>query len=228
VTSPSEGKDFAAVVTAAGASGRMGGSRKKEYRLLNGRPVLALAVGPFVDSGIFTRIVVTVPRGHLDNARELLGPYASKNGVSFIEGGETRQDSVMKALVSLESDPPWGVLVHDGARPWISGGLIARVIESVMRHRACVPIVEVPEAVKQAGGEGFVIRHLRRQTVFLAQTPQGFEYAGLLSAYRAAVNRGVVCADDAELYDMFEGPVATVPGEIENRKITYERDLPAE
>jgi 2-C-methyl-D-erythritol 4-phosphate cytidylyltransferase len=225
VTSPREGKDFAAVVTAAGASRRMAASEKKEYRLLDGIPVLARAVAPFAD-GDFRRVVVTVPRGHIENARLLLHPHIPLERVSFVEGGETRQDSVLKALAALEGEPVWGVLIHDGARPWVSPDLIARVVESVMRYRACVPVVEVTEAVKQVGVEGLVARHMRRQTLFFAQTPQGFEYAGLLAAYREAFRLGLRCADDAEVYDMFAGPVATVRGEPQNRKITHTWDFP--
>jgi 2-C-methyl-D-erythritol 4-phosphate cytidylyltransferase len=201
-------------------------SLKKEYRFLGGKPVLALALAPFVDFHGIRRIIVTVPHDHVEKAKSLLVPHVPLDRVTFVEGGETRQESVMRALAALQSDPPWGVLVHDGARPWVSLELIVRVIESVKLYGACVPVVEVPEAVKQVGGEGFVVRHVDRQTVFFAQTPQGFEYARLFSAHRKASERGIRCVDDAELYDMYEGAVATVAGEIENRKITYAHDLP--
>jgi 2-C-methyl-D-erythritol 4-phosphate cytidylyltransferase len=226
VTSPRQGKDFAAVVTAAGASRRMGLPTKKEYRFIDGVPVLALAVRPFMDAGLFRRVVVTVPRGQIQAVKDLISPHIPAGDVDYVEGGGTRQESILNALAAMEKDPPWGVLVHDGARPWISRDLILRVLECVMRCGGCVPVVEVTEAVKQAGEDGFVARHIKRETLSLAQTPQGFRFAELLAAYRAAAERGVRCADDAELYDMFQGPVAAVPGDVNNRKITYERDMP--
>jgi 2-C-methyl-D-erythritol 4-phosphate cytidylyltransferase len=205
----------------------MSGSLKKEYRLLDGVPVLALSVRPFADIALFRRLVITVPPGHLQSAAGLLSPHIPVNRITFVEGGSTRQESVLKALAALEADPPWGVLVHDGARPWVSRELVLSVMETVIAFGACVPIVEVPEAVKTARG-GLVVEHPPRDTLFFAQTPQGFRYAGLLAAYRAALRQGVQCVDDAEIYAMFEGRVATVPGDIANRKITYERDFPGE
>ncbi len=193
---------------------------------MDGKPVLALAAAPFAVPGLFKRIIVTAPRGGAESVRSMLAPHVPLASLTVIEGGETRQDSVMKALLELEADPPWGVLVHDGARPWITADIVRRVMESAAQHRACVPIVEVPEAVKLAGSRDFVTGHLKRDELFFAQTPQGFEFEGLLSAYRQAARLGVSGVDDSELYGMFVGAVATVPGDVRNRKITYERDLP--
>jgi 2-C-methyl-D-erythritol 4-phosphate cytidylyltransferase len=216
---------FAAVVTAAGASRRMGEGEKKEYRTLSGTPVLAFAALPFIRSGLFSRFVITVPKGDVNRARSLLSPHLDVGSVTFVEGGPTRQQSVFLALQSLEEDPPALVLIHDGARPWVSAALIERVLRVAESDDACVPLVEAFEAVKEVDGGGRIIRHLPRNGVRNAQTPQGFAFGRLLAAYRRADREGVRCVDDAEIFDMYEGRVASVEGEAANRKITFPEDM---
>ncbi len=216
---------FAAVVAAAGASRRMGDGGKKEYRTLSGMPVLARSVLPFTRSGLFYWVVITVPKGDVPMAKDLLSAHLELDRVCFVEGGNTRQQSVLFALEALEQDPPDFVLIHDGARPWVSVALIERVLRVTARDGACVPLVEAVEAMKQVENEGRIVRHLHRDGVRAAQTPQGFAFGKILAAHRSAARTGTLCVDDAEVFDMYEGPVASVDGETSNRKITFSGDL---
>jgi 2-C-methyl-D-erythritol 4-phosphate cytidylyltransferase len=225
-SAPGVPRRFAAVVTAAGASSRMGDGGKKEYRELRGTPVLARAALPFVRAGLFFRVVITVPKGDAGKAGDLLSPYLDAGAVTLVEGGRTRQQSVFYALRALEEDAPEVVLIHDGARPWVSAALIERVLLAAQRYGACVPLVEAYEAVKEVDGGGRIVRHLHRGDVRNAQTPQGFAFAKLLAAHRRAEVEGIRCADDAEIFAMYDGPVAPVDGEAANRKITFPDDLP--
>jgi 2-C-methyl-D-erythritol 4-phosphate cytidylyltransferase / 2-C-methyl-D-erythritol 2,4-cyclodiphosphate synthase len=214
----------AAVVTAAGESRRMGGRTKKEYRLLGDVPVLARAVLPFLEEGLFP-VVVTVPRGHLGEAAALLAPHLPSPGVRLVEGGATRQQSVLQGLRALAEDSPGIVLIHDGARPWLARELVRRVALAARERGGCVPVVEVSEAVKQVGAAEFVEQHLRRGAIRFAQTPQGFHFARILAAHEKAAAAGASCVDDAEVFALFEGPVAWIEGDTDNRKITRECDL---
>ena len=229
----------AAVVTAAGASTRMGGAAKKEFRPIGGVPVLALAIRPFLSAG-FDRIVVTLPAGRLADASALLAPFLDPAALTLVEGGDTRQESVRQGLLALAADPPDLVLIHDGARPWLAPALLARVLESAERYGACVPVVEVAEAVKEldpgpgggtadtADGPGvspLVLRHLPRRHLRFAQTPQGFAYPRIVAAHERARAEGLSFVDDAEVFDRFAGPVAWVTGDPANRKITFPDDL---
>jgi 2-C-methyl-D-erythritol 4-phosphate cytidylyltransferase len=202
----------------------MGGQSKKEYRLLAGIPVLARAVLPFLATGC-SPVVVTIPAGHADEAAALLRPHLSLDAVRFVEGGATRQESVFFGLRSLEGDAPRIVLIHDGARPWVSTELALRVAAAAEIHGACVPVTDATEAVKEIGQSGMILRHLRRQTIRFAQTPQGFLYDRILAAHRKAREAGACCADDGEVFEQFAGSVAWMPGDPDNRKITHEWDL---
>jgi len=230
---------WAAVVTAAGESTRMGGA-KKEFRTIGGVPVLALAVSPFLAAGA-SRVVVTLPVGRLAEGAALLAPHLDTATITLVEGGETRQESVRRGLLALATDPPELVLIHDGARPRLAADLLARVLAAAERHGACVPVLPAADAVKEvdavpdgrpAGGRGagregpaFVRRHLPRHTIMLAQTPQGFSYPRILAAHERARAEGLSFADDAEVYDRYAGPVAWVSGDPANRKITFAHDL---
>jgi 2-C-methyl-D-erythritol 4-phosphate cytidylyltransferase len=225
----------AAVVTAAGASTRMGGAEKKEFRTVGGVPVLALAIRPFLCAGV-ERVAVTLPAGRLGEASVLLAPHLDVAALTLVEGGTTRQESVRRGLHALADDPPDIVLIHDGARPWLAPDLLARVAEATARFGACVPVVEVTEAVKEVGGEAdagrdggpLVLRHIPRRFLRFAQTPQGFSYLRIVAAHERARAEGFSFVDDAEVFDRFSGPVAWVTGDPANRKITFADDLEEE
>ncbi len=215
----------AVVVTAAGRSSRMGGAQKKEYRSLDGKPVLAHAIAPFLLHEP-SELIITVPPGDMDCVKSLLAPYMPAGLVlTTVEGGRTRQESVLRALRALRSRAPELVLIHDGARPWASEPLVAAVLEAAARFGACVPVVELTEAVKETDAAGWIVRHVPRHTIRIAQTPQGFVFASILSAHERAAQEGAACVDDAEVFALFGGPVATVPGDAANRKITFAHDL---
>lgn len=218
----------AGVITSAGSSQRWGRGEKKEYALLGGLPVLAHAASPFLDLSADLQLALTVPPGHAQRVRALLEPHLDPTRLRIVEGGPTRQVSVLLGLEALGDLEPELVLIHDGARPWVSRELIRRVLEAARLHGACIPVLEPSEAPKLIGPSGLILSDLPRALVQLAQTPQGFRYRSILEAHRRAAGGPRHYADDAEVYAAFCGPVHTVPGEPANRKITYPRDLPDE
>jgi len=230
----------------------MGSGLKKEYRTLPGFPagslpdpssgaksgrvsVLSAAVHAFLSSAYrFDSIVVTVPeRGEADAARVLaedprIAPLITRNNtrLSFISGGSTRQESVFRALESLSGDEaPGAVLVHDGARPWISCDLIDAVQRTTEERGAAVPGIAAVDTQKEIDEEGRIIRHLERRFIAAVQTPQGFRFSPLLEAHRKAAGDGRTYTDDAEIWGRYEGDVFVCPGDRENRKITFPEDL---
>jgi 2-C-methyl-D-erythritol 4-phosphate cytidylyltransferase len=221
---------LAAVVVAAGSSTRWSGLRaglpKKEYHSLGGKPVLAHAASPFLELDPALLLIIAVPGDHVREAAALLGPFLPLERVRFVAGGPTRQQSVRLGLEELEAEHPEEVLVHDGARPWVSVGLIARVLEASRRYGACIPLSELGEAPKRVGPSGFILEDLKRSQIRTAQTPQGFAYPRILAAHRRAWGEGRHFIDDAGVYSAYCGPVFTVPGERSNRKITFREDLP--
>lgn len=247
----------AAVICAAGSSVRMGGV-KKEYCLLpggDGLSVLGAAVSAFAAVSTVETIAIAVPVSAENGeaaARKVLPPELfslDRPRILFVPGGKTRRASVHHALSLLAAYRPRYVLIHDGARPWVSPSLIAELIAAVRQYRAVIPLLPLTETPKEtdgpferaSSGAGdrvarngtaavFIRRHLKRAAVGSAQTPQAFAFPEILSAHeKAAVYEGIDHAeytDDAEVWGAFCGPVAVIPGSPENRKITFPGDLP--
>ena len=245
----------AAIICAAGASSRMGPGKKKEYRPLpghkDGLTVLGAALSAFAAVPEIGTIVITVPADAPDAeaaARMALPPrfFSGENGpvIQFVPGGHNRRASVYNALSLLAAGSaekaPALVLIHDGARPWISPALIGRVITGVKKHQAVIPLLPLTETPKEiappSGGPGasgddavLIQRHLKRALVGAAQTPQAFAFPEIFAAHEQAATEehltGREFTDDAEIWAAFCGPVAAIPGENENRKITFPEDL---
>jgi 2-C-methyl-D-erythritol 4-phosphate cytidylyltransferase len=235
---------IAAVICAAGSSARMGGA-KKEYLPLPGASdsltVLGAAVSAFAavpEIKIFVIVVPEEPKTGETAARNALSSAGIALPVRFVTGGSTRRASVFNALRALAADAPDYVLIHDGARPWISPALIERVIKGVKQYRAVIPLLPLAETPKETDlpldgfvgcdswGPVFIKQQLKRKFIGTAQTPQAFAFPEILAAHeKAAVQEGREFTDDAEVWAEFCGPVAVIPGEIGNRKITFKEDI---
>ena len=219
---------FAAVVAAAGGGVRFGGV-KKEYRLLDDLPVLAHSVALFLSMKDCAAVVVVVPPDGEVEARSAIGDVlATRAGprLLFATGGSERSDSVKAGLLALRAVDPEYVLVHDAARPRASAELVKRVLSETARSGACVPGLPVADTVKRVADDGAITEHLQRATLRAVQTPQGFQYRGLLSAYLSAGSAVSKATDDAEIWAMAGGSIAVVDGERDNIKITFPEDLP--
>lgn len=196
----------------------MGGQDKLEAAI-GGRPVLrwaveALATAPEI-AGVV--IVTTAEREAALRASPWLDPIAPR----VVVGGPRRQDSVAAGVRATRSEI---VLVHDAARPFVSAGLISRVIEAVIRDGAAIPALPVVEALKRVEGER-ITGPADRAGLFRAQTPQGARRALLLAALEAHAGGGDEILDEAELLARDGVPVRVVEGEAMNVKVTLPDDL---
>ena len=225
----------AAVICAAGSSSRMGGI-KKEYQRVNNNgkelTVLYSVVSAFAAVPSVQTIVIAIPENEEAFAKEALPPEflsASVPQIFFVTGGKTRRASVYNALSSLKQSNPCFVLIHDGARPWVTPLLIQKIIEAVNKFDAVIPLLPLTDTPKEYdvfGEPPLIIRHLKRANTGIAQTPQGFKFPQILQAHeKAARIKDEEFTDDAEVWARFCGPVAVIPGEPENKKITFKEDL---
>lgn len=223
------------VLTAAGRSSRFGPA-KKELLSLGQGSVLDSALRPFLSLPDLAYVVITAPPSGLAEIEAALSPASLKaleSRLAIVVGGQSRRDSVRLGLERLAQERGEGgteadiVLVHDGARPWASPALVARVIEATDQVGGAIPLVPLTDTPKLKGQGGLVEGHPPRVSLGGAQTPQGFAFAALLDCHRRAAALGLDCTDDAELWAAYGSKLAWVEGDVENRKITYAADLPA-
>lgn len=211
-----------AVVVAAGTSQRMGGQDKLSASLA-GRPLLQWAVEAFAASPQVADIVVVTSEERLAALEDT--PWIAAIGAHLVVGGERRQDSVAAGLRATTADI---VLVHDAARPLVSGRLIRRVIEGVAQRGAVIPVLPVVDALKRVVGDaaaGSIASTAERGGLFRAQTPQGARRELLLGAAERHAGGPEGFADEAELLARDGVEVGTVQGEVDNIKVTLPEDL---
>lgn len=214
---------IAAIIPAAGFGTRMKLDYPKQYYVLNGVPVLVRTVRIFVDSGIFSRIVVVVPEDRLSETNELFTSHDLLAAeIKIVAGGHRRQDSVRNGLKTLEEEIDI-VFVHDGARPLLSQEVIQRCYEGVLTHQAVIAAVPVKDTLKRSDTAGKITATIDRTDLWQAQTPQVARKDLLQQAF--ADNGEGDVTDEASLLEKAGIPVTLVNGSETNIKITRPEDL---
>ena len=240
-TSTNPQKNAALAIVAAGSSQRMGSLGKKEYLPLNGGSVLSETALVFLKTKVFSTIALVYPKGGLADAKNAFykNPQTQElsQGVNiiFVQGGSSRQESVFNALKAIDraakkagATPPRAVLIHDGARPFLSQALVKKTLASALKYGAAVPALEPVETQKEIGSGSKIARHLKRSTLAAVQTPQGFLFPQILEFHRKAKKTAAAFTDDTEIWDKFsDKKTRVIPGEPQNIKITYPKDLGA-
>lgn len=213
------------VVVAAGRGERAGAPADgpKQYRTIGGRAVIAHTLDALRASGRLTHTVIVIhpdDRSRLDAA---CGPLARDESV--VEGGATRQLSVLAGLRALAPHAPDIVLIHDAARPFADAALIARVVEAVDDKTGGLPVLPIADTVKR-GADGMVLETVERRGLYAAQTPQGFPFTLILEAHEAAARSELDhFTDDSSIAEWAGLPVRLVEGSADNFKLTYARDM---
>lgn len=210
-----------AVVVAAGRGSRFGGALPKQYLPLGGASVLRHAVTAFATHPHIAGVQVVIRD---EDSALFTAAMAGLAILPPVPGGAERQDSVRLGLEALAPLDPGLVLIHDGARPFPGAALIDRVIDALAQAPAAIPALPVGDTIKRV--ESGVIRGtVDRSQLWRAQTPQGFHFAAILKAHRAAAGR--VLTDDAAVAEAAGLAPVVVIGEEDNLKVTTSADLAA-
>lgn len=214
-----------AIVLAAGAGKRMNSSVHKQYMMLAGRPVIYYALKAFEESMV-TDIVLVVGAGEIEYCRqEVIDKYGITKISAVVEGGRERYHSVYEGLrVASGSDY---VLIHDGARPFVTLEMIKRSLECVREHSACVVGMPVKDTIKVVGADGIAKNTPDRSTLWQVQTPQTFSYPMIYAAYEKAIaQEDDSITDDAMVLERMMGiQVKVIEGSYQNIKITTPEDI---
>ncbi|MCU0800757.1 MAG: bifunctional 2-C-methyl-D-erythritol 4-phosphate cytidylyltransferase/2-C-methyl-D-erythritol 2,4-cyclodiphosphate synthase [Rhodobacteraceae bacterium] len=201
----------AIIIVAAGRGTRAGGDLPKQWQMLAGQPVLAHTLAAFAGRG---RIVLVVHPDDMPRAAALMG-------AEVVAGGGTRAESVRNALRHLAGQNVTQVLIHDGARPLVPPAVIDAVLAALQTAPAAAPALPVTDALWRGDG-GQVAGTQDRDSLYRAQTPQGFHFEAILAAHLA--HQGDA-ADDVAVARAAGMPVIITPGDEDNLKLTYPQDF---
>jgi 2-C-methyl-D-erythritol 4-phosphate cytidylyltransferase / 2-C-methyl-D-erythritol 2,4-cyclodiphosphate synthase len=214
----------AAVVVAGGRGYRAGGDMPKQYRVIAGEPVIRPTLAAFVGH---PQIDAVQPVIHRDDEAAFRAATAGlDNLLPPVPGGDTRQASVRAGLQALRAAVPDLVLIHDAARPFLSGDLISRAIAAARHHGAAVPAIAIADTVKKVDEQGMVSETLDRSHLRTVQTPQAFDYELIVALHdRAAAAGRDDFTDDAALAEWAGHRVNVFAGESTNVKLTTNDDF---
>lgn len=226
-----EKKKTAAVVLAAGQGKRMQSAVAKQFLLLNGEPVVCHALRAFEKSEVEMAVLVT-GADEIEYCRtEIVEKYGFHKVAAVVAGGKERYHSVYEGLCALSGilAEDGIVLIHDGARPMVTGEIISRTIDATKEYGACVAAMPVKDTIKVANADGFAVMTPDRSTLWQMQTPQTFKYKVVFDAYKKLLSdesyqKGIT--DDAMVVEsMCGGKVKLVEGSYENMKVTTPEDM---
>ncbi|MDP3284689.1 MAG: 2-C-methyl-D-erythritol 4-phosphate cytidylyltransferase, partial [Desulfobacterales bacterium] len=204
---------------------RMNCATRKQYLELAGVPLLSITLKAFDKCSLIDEIILVVPAGDIGFCIEkIINPAGIKKKVTPVGGGLKRQDSVYNGLLAVDEKKST-VVIHDGVRPFVNPSSIEECVREAVLHGACILGLPASDTLKLADGSGYIEKTLERDSVWLAQTPQAFDYSLIKKAHDSARKEGFRGTDDASLVERLGEKVRIIRGSINNIKITTPEDL---
>lgn len=208
-----------AIILGAGNGTRMKTKDSKLLLKIGGKTVIERSVDAFLSSSDIDEVIVTVREQDIETFSALL----TDERVTFVIGGDTRQQSVRNAVETIDE---CGLLaIHDGARPLISSDAIDDTVRAAKEYSAAATGVYVKDTIKVVDKDGFVVNTPNRSTLFAVQTPQIFDFELYKSALEFAEKNGRDFTDDCQLVEYYGKKVKMVTGDYTNIKITTPEDI---
>jgi len=216
-------RDVGVVIVAGGSGTRVGGEELKQFRWVAGKPMLLHSVQTFMQRPDVGMVVVVLPQRYAGDPPPWLFQCDVDRLLVSI-GGRTRSESVANGLDDLP-DEAQIVLVHDAARPLVGAETIDRVVSAVRDGKSVVAALPVVDTLKEVDDDGRIRRTVDRESLWRAQTPQGFPRQVIVDAHRRAQKERVSATDDAALLERLGIPVYVVRGSERALKVTEAADF---
>lgn len=223
-TRPAYGR-VAAIIPAAGAGRRMGGTVPKQFLQIGGREIVARTLAVFEACVAIDDVWVVVAAEQCTTCQNtIVERYGFRKIRGVIAGGTTRQESVWRGLQQV-TDAVALVVVHDGVRPFVTELLLQQTLDYAKRYGAAIAAVPLKDTLKRVSTAGTVEATVPRERLWRIQTPQAFQHALLRRAFQHAWRQGLQATDEAGLIEALGYPVQIVPSYEHNIKITTPDDL---
>lgn len=213
--------DYTVIIPAAGQGTRMNAGKNKMLLELDNQPIFIHTVRVFECDPSCTEIIIVVNKKEEEMISSFLLPFSFQTKIIFVHGGAERQDSVYNGLCAVSGDY---VLVHDGARPFITREIISNLVEETSKHGSAICGVPVKDTTKKVI-DGVVTETIERSSLWSVQTPQAFKTEILREAHELAKEEQFLGTDEASLVEKLGYPVRMVMGDYRNIKITTPEDL---
>ena len=203
------------IILAGGESKRFNSKTPKLYHLYKGKPLLLHTIDRLKNYNKFNKIVLVINKKH----KSYIKKFKIKD-VTVVIGGKTRAESAFNGLRSVKNYNIRNVMIHDAARPNFSIKLLNRLNKELKLNDCVIPAIQTTDSIKQKFLNKVI--NLKRENIYLIQTPQAFNYRKLYSLQN---NRGVEVTDDANLFVNAGKKIKIIKGEIDNNKITINSDI---
>lgn len=217
---------YTAIVLAAGRGSRMNSDVCKQFMDLDGYPVLYYSLRAFEQSGLIHEIILVTGEDDISYCRaQIVEKYGFHKVSRIVAGGSERYLSVYEGLKAAGTADV--VLIHDGARPFVTEDIMRRTIEAARQNGSGVAAMPVKDTIKLADEQQFVTATPPRERLWMIQTPQTFSYPKILAAYEQAIAQGLTnLTDDAMVMEQTTGcRVKLVEGSYRNIKVTTPEDM---
>lgn len=209
-----------AIILAGGIGKRMKTNYPKQFIELKGKPLLIYALEAISKHDKIENLIITYPLKHIDKFRDIVASYGI-NRVIFVEGGNSRQESVMNALKEVNSKD---VMIHEAARPLLSLEFIDEIINSMEDGiGGVVPVIKIPFTVTV--GDEFMEEELDRSKLRNVQLPQVFNFKILYESHKKAHDEGCKFTEDGSLVFHYGGKIKFIEGRESNIKVTSSFDI---
>ena len=211
------------IIMCAGSSSRMGDIDKLTVKL-DGKELFLHSVLKFQNNPKISNIVIVTRKENILFYQNKILEYELTKVTDIVEGGSCREESVKNGLFVIK-EPLGYVLIHDGARPFVTDECIDRVIMGAVKHNACICTVKSKDTIKVVNEDGMVVSTPNRDALVSVQTPQGFKTNILKKSFEKYADKLASFTDDASLVEKNGYNIYTVDGDYKNIKITTLEDL---
>jgi len=215
-----------AIIVAAGKGLRMNDAVPKQYLTVAGVPLVGHSILAFDTCADVEKIYLVIPKTDFDYCQKnILLKINLQTEIHLVAGGLERQDSVYNGLLAVENKKDTVVVIHDGVRPCLHPDWISNCIIGAMDYGACILGMPAYETLKNVLPNGYIEGTLERSSVWLAQTPQAFQYRLIRQAHEKARQDQYYGTDDANLVERMGKEIKIIPGSRLNVKVTTPEDL---
>jgi 2-C-methyl-D-erythritol 4-phosphate cytidylyltransferase len=214
--------NYQVVIPAAGQGKRMKAGKNKQFIELEQVPIIIHTLKVFQGHSMCTGIILVINEQEKEDFQKLLKKYRVTKIKAIVPGGSERQYSVYNGLQAVDDGEL--VLVHDGARPFITHKRIEDLVKKAYESGAAILAVPVKDTIKRAE-DGIVVETVERSTLWSVQTPQAFHLSLVLDAHHQANKENYLGTDEASLIERAGKRVSIVLGDYTNIKLTTPEDL---